>query len=210
MSKQLYRNNVIPVEELQKIFKYSDGSLYLKYREDRNEKWNLKFANTKVKTSKYNGYNRLHVCYEGTNYNLREHVLIWAILKNKYPDMCIDHINTIRSDNRIENLQEVDYYQNNIRRAAIKGGTSQYKGVASIDAKCWRVTIYKKDVVLKKNKRQFDKVVKDEIEAAILYNEMVVKIHPSEYCYFNDISMGYTNKEYPNMPRGWKPEEVAA
>lgn len=36
----------------------------------------------------------------------KEHRLIWLLLKGKWPDGLIDHINRVKNDNRIENLRE--------------------------------------------------------------------------------------------------------
>ena len=51
----------------------------------------------------------------------------------------------------------------------------------------------------------------DELEAAEYANKLLIEnFGDVKNLYLNDISMGYTNKAYPNMPRHWVPKEVAA
>lgn len=200
-----YRNTEIPVEELQRKIEYRDGNLYWKYCKDRNVKWNETFVGTQIKTFESNRYHRFAINYKGKVHKLRVHVVVWAILKGKYPDFCIDHINGLRTDNRIENLREADHYQNALNRPSIKTASSQYKGVVWVKKmRKWRVQPELNNI--KYNIGYFI----DELEAAMAYNNAATKIHDSEYIYMNDISMGYTNKAYPNMPRGWILEKVAA
>lgn len=61
-----------------------------------------------------------------------EHILIWCYHNNEYPDCQIDHINRIRTDNRIENLRlahnnQRDQLQNT---NMFKHNTSGFKGVS--------------------------------------------------------------------------------
>jgi hypothetical protein len=200
-----YRNTEIPVEELQRKIEYKDGKLYWKYCKDRSNKWNETFVGTEIKTFESNRYRRFAINYKGKEHKLRVHIVVWAIMKGKYPDICIDHINNIRSDNRIENLREANHCQNSLNRPPIKTATSQYKGVFwDKKNRKWRV-----QQQLNKVTYHTDRFI-DELEAALAYNEAAKKMQDSEFIYINDISMGYTNQEYPNMPRGWKPEQLAA
>ena len=48
----------------------------------------------------------------------KAHRLVFAMFYGRFPEKEIDHINRIRSDNRIENLREVDHITN-IRNATI-------------------------------------------------------------------------------------------
>lgn len=74
------------------------------------------------------GYRYLHVC--GKKY--LEHRLVWLYVYGSFPDCQIDHINRVRSDNRIENLRlahknESDNLQNSSIRTDNKSG---YIGVS--------------------------------------------------------------------------------
>jgi hypothetical protein len=195
--------NPIPLSEINKRIEYKDGILYHKYRSDMPDRWNDRFANKPLKIFNTFGYSRFRMSYEGKAYNLRVHIITWSILNGRYPSKCIDHKNSKRSDNLIENLREANHYQNSLNRPPLDNKSSQYKGVYWSYNK-WRVQP-EIDGVKYSVGRFYD-----EIEAALSYNDFVRKNHDTEFAYMNDISMGYTNKEYPNMPRHYEPEEVAA
>lgn len=194
-------NKTIPVEVLQNLIVYDNGDLYWNYREDKTENWNDKFAGKKIKTFLSNGYLRFNLRYNGKSVKLRSHVVAWTIVKNKYPDICLDHINNVRSDNRIENLREVNFFQNCLNALPSSNSSSQYKGIYYSTHRNKWVAEYKFNRV----KHVIGGFI-DEIDAATAYNEKILSIHDPEFLYLNDISNGYTNKEYPNKPRGWKPE----
>jgi len=57
------------------------------------------------------------------------HRLAWLYVHGRLPDSQIDHINRIRSDNRICNLREVTRQQNQFNRIAQKNNQTGYMGV---------------------------------------------------------------------------------
>ena len=59
------------------------------------------------------GYVRTHLCKEGQHKTIRIHRLVAeAFLPNPDHKNCIDHINTNRADNRVENLRWVTHEEN--------------------------------------------------------------------------------------------------
>lgn len=62
---------------------------------------------------------------------LKAHRLAWLLHFGRNPDGDIDHINGVRSDNRIENLREATHSQNMHNRRADKDNGAGIKGV------CW-------------------------------------------------------------------------
>ena len=59
------------------------------------------------------GYVRTHLCKEGQHKTIRIHRLVAeAFLPNPDNKNCIDHINTNRADNRVENLRWVTHEEN--------------------------------------------------------------------------------------------------
>lgn len=62
---------------------------------------------------------------------LKAHRLAWLLHHGKDPIGDIDHINGLRSDNRIENLREANHSENMHNRRADKDNRSGVKGV------CW-------------------------------------------------------------------------
>lgn len=66
------------------------------------------------------------------------HRLAWLFVYGEWPQKCIDHINNVRSDNRIENLRLAEYWQNAVntaRSGASRGVTCRNgKYIAQITA----------------------------------------------------------------------------
>jgi len=71
------------------------------------------------------GYRIIMVC--GKNY--RAHRLIWLFIHGYFPENDIDHINRIRSDNRLKNLREVSKGCNAHNKTLQKNNTSGINGV---------------------------------------------------------------------------------
>jgi hypothetical protein len=204
----------IPVEYIKECFEYREevvdgvlqGNVYWKHRKDMVSTWVEKDSRKKAGTLSGPGYYDISITYNGKECKMRLHIIVWILNKGRYPhdNMVMDHIDRNKLNNTIENLREIYFYQNCLNRGPSDNKSSAYKGV-SYNYRCnsWVAAVAK-------GKETFTKHVKDEIEAALLYNQEAVKLHGSEYVYLNDISNGYTNKEYPNMPRHWVPEKVAA
>lgn len=75
-----------------------------------------------------NGYVRISV--KGKLY--LAHRLVWLYVYGKLPKQCIDHINGIKTDNRIENLREATHQQNmQNRRSAKKNSKTGFLGVTN-------------------------------------------------------------------------------
>jgi hypothetical protein len=104
---------------VKEFFYYADGSLYNRVNRSRAKK-DCKASN--LDTS--NGYMR--VTFKGKVY--KEHRLIFLLHHGYLPEF-IDHINGIRSDNRIENLRGATRLQNNSNRLKRSNNTSGFKGV---------------------------------------------------------------------------------
>ena len=107
---------------LNELFKYNQsGALYWKKRPANNVNINLP-AGSLDNT----GYIRIKIL--GIKY--LEHRLIFKMINNIEPDY-IDHINNIKDDNRIENLQEISFSQNKLKGGLYpyKNNTSGYGGI---------------------------------------------------------------------------------
>jgi hypothetical protein len=95
-------------EELRKVFEYVDGCLYWKIKPNRNIPIGRKLGSLCS-----NGY--LKGTYKKQTYLL--HRLIWVWHGNKLEkNMEIDHINYDRTDNRIENLQQLTRAEHDMRK----------------------------------------------------------------------------------------------
>lgn len=73
---------------------------------------------------------------------IRAHIIAWALYHNKWPDDQLDHINSVKCDNRIENLREATNKQNGKNFKIKSNNKSGVTGVTydKINNK-WRSTI---------------------------------------------------------------------
>ena len=130
---------------LKEYFEYRDGHLYW----IKNQIRGPKMAGKKFGCNSL-GYIRGKIHQKG----YAEHILIWLYHYGVWPKDQIDHINGNRSDNRLENLREVNNQQNQFNSSASRNSTSKYKGVSwhkasgkwqakiSIDRKHYYLGIY--------------------------------------------------------------------
>jgi len=58
------------------------------------------------------------------------HRLAWLYVHGEFPQNCIDHINGVKSDNRIINLRDATRMENSCNRGKNKNNTSGFKGVS--------------------------------------------------------------------------------
>ena len=127
---------------------YEDGLIY-------NEKRNRFMKELKES----NGYMRVKLSKDGKQKNFYVHRLIaLTFIPNPDNKKCIDHINRIRDDNRIENLRWATHSENNQNRSDNNEDIHIYK---NIDKTCkqgyiweFRITI---DGKQKKIKASIDK-----------------------------------------------------
>lgn len=63
------------------------------------------------------------------NRHLLGHRVAWLLYHGEWPQKQLDHINTIRSDNRISNLREATYSQNGMNRGIQVNNKLGFKGV---------------------------------------------------------------------------------
>lgn len=113
--------------------------------------------------------------YYTVSYNKKQnyaHRVVWEIHHGKLlNNQFIDHINGIRSDNRIENLRIASVMQNNQNKIKRTGCKSKYKGV-SWHSQCqrWRVELWYK------KQRLYLGLFDSENQAASAYNEKAVEL----------------------------------
>jgi len=107
------------------------GRLYWKKRTEKHIKnkgslksWNTRYAGKPIKTKDGKGY--LHFCFQGKFY--RAHRIAWLIHNGTIPNI-IDHINGVRTDNRIINLKNTTHQGNHLNQKINSKNTSGVCGV---------------------------------------------------------------------------------
>jgi hypothetical protein len=210
------KSRSIPVEYIQQCFEYSEevvdgvlqGNVYWTYREDMSNSWNGKCAGKKAGSVNSKGYLRTTVVYNIFRCSLKIHTIVWILNHGCYPKNMIDHIDRNKTNNLIDNLIDCSTRDNSNNRGATSNASSHFRAVAfvkSMAVRKWRVHVH---VNGKKTPAIF---FADELEAAEHANKLLIEnFGDVKNLYQNDISMGYTNKEYPNMSRHYEPEKVAA
>lgn len=108
---------------------------------------NPKNANAgKIAGTEVEGYTQ--ICIDGVKY--KQHILVWLLHKNEWPDRDLDHIDADRSNNRISNLRLAHPNQNGWNKRKGSNNTSGYKGVSF----CKSLGVF--EVSIKKNgKKKF-------------------------------------------------------
>ncbi|MCJ2709130.1 HNH endonuclease, partial [Escherichia coli] len=89
----------------------SSGDFHWRWRRGRERTtltWNSRFAFKKCSSINSDGY--LMIMINGKAYPA--HRLAWLIVYGTMPDGFIDHINRVRTDNRISNLRLVTHSEN--------------------------------------------------------------------------------------------------
>lgn len=104
---------------LHELFEYRDGTLLWK-----NAVCNVK-AGSEAGSVMKNGYRS--ICIKGKRYYA--HRLIWILHENAFSQE-IDHINGVKTDNRIENLRASDSVTNKFNVTKKRNNVSGVKGVS--------------------------------------------------------------------------------
>ena len=125
------------------LFRYRDGKLYWKI----NTKSRAKIGDEAGNLGN-NGY--LKFKWKGKGY--LAHRIIYEMAYGFIPELYqIDHVNGIRTDNRVDNLRLATQWQNMWNSSKRKDNTSGFKGVNwHKDSKKWRarITIFNKEKAL--------------------------------------------------------------
>jgi len=116
-------------EQIQRLLHYNStsGKLYWKFREDRDKSWNTRYAYKEAFTTiDAHGYlvgKINYKCYKA-------HRVAWALFHSSWPTEVIDHINRIKTDNRIDNLRDTNKSVNTLNAKLSSNNTTGIKGIS--------------------------------------------------------------------------------
>jgi len=144
--------NMFTKEYLHEIFRYEDGNLYWKIDVAKNVK-----AGSICRQIDYKGYKK--VKFNGKSYFQSR--IIFMMHYGVLPKT-IDHINCIKTDNRIENLRKASIIENGQNKKIQKNNKSGFKNVH------WCKTNKKWVVTIKVNKKSMSVGSFKDIELADL------------------------------------------
>ena len=109
------------------------------------------------------------------NKGYKAHRLAWFYMTGEWPECEIDHKNTIRHDNRWDNLRKSSHGQNQHNRSRNRNNTSGYKGINfNKAANKWmvRVMLNKKSIYLG---------IYDTMEEAIKIRQLAIEKYHKEF-----------------------------
>ena len=96
------------------------------------KRWNTRYAGKEAGCLDIsNGYKNIMLKSEIFRRRFKYHRVAWLVFYGEWPSKQVDHINHIRSDNRICNLRDVTHQQNCRNRGMNSNNTSGVMGV------CW-------------------------------------------------------------------------
>lgn len=151
--------NLPPIEYLHKRLRYEPetGKLFWRDCEDMPNNWRSRLAGREAFTAtNSHGYR----CGAIDDRLTKAHRVVWAIYYGEWPTNHIDHINGVRSDNRIFNLRDVTSKQNNMNAAMRINNTSGVTGV------CWNKQREKWQAEIKVDGKKKHLGLFDSIDAA--------------------------------------------
>ena len=101
----------------------------------------------------------------------KAHRLAWLYIRGSWPTDQIDHINRIRTDNRIANLRDVSHKQNGQNASKPSNNTSGHPGVS------WHKQRSKWQVKIMHNQKQIHLGLFESLEEAVAARKAAEKLY---------------------------------
>lgn len=105
-------DRVVPVAHLRARYRYCAQSGKITHRYGCSKAP----IGSEAGTLRPDGYRVIKVPFEGKRVQIMAHVVAWAMHHGEYPPDEVDHENTIRTDNWIDNLRDANRSQNGANR----------------------------------------------------------------------------------------------
>ena len=113
------------LQELQKHLAYNPKTGEITYK---NTRYGVKEVGEVAGNVASDGYLKFNFRFNSKDRCIITHRLAWALHYGSWPENQLDHINRVKTDNRIVNLREVTQAENNYNRPKYKT-KNYYKGV---------------------------------------------------------------------------------
>lgn len=114
---------------------------------------------------------------------IKTHHIAWFLYKNEWPDKSIDHINRVKTDNKISNLRLVSHSQNLANRGLLKNSSTKLTGVGFHKPS----GLYQSRIALNKKRIPLG-YFNSAKEAAQAYNNFVIQQNLEEFYPLNEIT----------------------
>lgn len=161
---------MITQSELKEILHYDLDTGFFTWLVDKSK--SIK-AGTVAKNVNHKGYCRIKI--DGQEY--LSHRLAWLYMYGVMPKNGIDHINNIKTDNRITNLREATHFQNMRNRLLTVRNKTGYKGVSF----CKRAKKFKAGITFNLKQIHLGYFI-DAKSASLAYEAYGKKLHGEFYC----------------------------
>jgi hypothetical protein len=150
-----------------------------------------------------NNYLKVTLCNNGLKKHIKSHMLVAMTFLNHKPDgthkICVDHINNIKTDNRLVNLQLITNRENTSKDK--KDGTSKYVGV------CWKKSKNKFEAQINiNNKYKYLGLFTDEYEAHLAYEKALKMYNEGDLSFIKpkEFSSKYKGVSWNKKSNKWK------
>jgi len=129
---------LLTIEQLHSLLRYDPDTGLLWWRRCPNSNLYHTWQTTPAGSLHHEGYIQIRVMRRP----LLAHRVAWALYYGEWPHLTVDHRNTIRTDNRIENLRLATFNQQAHNSVIPRNNTSGTKGVSfNVREKKWRASI---------------------------------------------------------------------
>jgi hypothetical protein len=110
------------------------------FKNERDMKiWNTRYAGKEALTALSHGYKNGSISRGGKKFAVKAHRVGWALVHGEWPDEQIDHIDGVKTDNRLDKLRPASNKINGRNQPMSSKNTSGVVGVARYNRKsgCW-------------------------------------------------------------------------